>query len=213
MTNRLLPPLLAWERDYRRRGTVWRGTTNFAPLSLKGRVLELGCGNGKTASALSLRESIELHAVDSSPTAVKLCRELVDRIDGKAVVREANGLKLGYANGFFDAVVCFHYLGHLPVAERLKAVEEACRVLKRGGKLFFKEFGTKDFRFGKGKQVEENTFVRGNGILTHYFSQQEIRGMFPALEPESIEPEEWKVLLRGKEYRREEINAVFRKNL
>ncbi|NYZ75226.1 class I SAM-dependent methyltransferase [Candidatus Micrarchaeota archaeon] len=210
MTERRAPHLFAWEKDYRRRGAVWRGTTNFAPPSLKGRVLELGCGNGKTASALSLQKQVELHAVDSSPTAVGLCKQLVERVGGKAVVREANGLQLDYATGFFDAVVCFHYLGHMPSNERNKAVAEATRVLKKNGKLFFREFGTKDFRLGKGKEVEPDTFVRGNGIWTHYFSQEEVRGLFPLLE-ESIEPEQWSILLRGKRYPREEINAVFRK--
>ena len=211
MTERLAPHLFAWEKDYRHRGAVWRGTTNFAPPSLKGRVLELGCGNGKTASALSLQKNIELHAIDSSPTAVKLCNQLVERVGGKAVVREANGLKLDYENGFFDAIVCFHYLGHMPSHERSKAAAEAVRVLKKNGKLFFREFGEKDFRLGKGKEVEPGSFVRGNGILTHYFSQDEVKELFSSLELESIESDEWSVLLRGKKYGREEINAVFKK--
>jgi len=211
--TKLASYLLAWEKDYRERGAVWRGTTNFAPPALKGRVLELGCGNGKTASALSLQKQVELHAVDSSPTAVKLCRNLVERVGGKAQVKQADGLNLDYADEFFDAVVCFHYLGHLPAAERREAAREACRVLKKGGKLFFKEFGVKDFRFGKGKEVEPNTFARGNGILTHYFSQEEVRALFPWLEPESIESEQWSVLLKDEKYSREQIKAVFKKKI
>ncbi|HII38410.1 TPA: class I SAM-dependent methyltransferase, partial [Candidatus Micrarchaeota archaeon] len=208
MGELLAPHLRAWERDYRSRGKVWRGTTGFAPPELKGRVLELGCGNGKTASALSLSKGVELHAIDCSPTAVRLCAELVKRVGGNACVREANGLELPFEDGFFDAVVCFHYAGHLPANERVKAVGEAKRVLKRGGKLFFKEFGASDFRFGKGTQVENATFKRGNGVLTHYFSEEEVHGLFADFHEDSLGHEKWRVFLRGTAFQREEINAV-----
>jgi ABC-type uncharacterized transport system ATPase subunit len=33
-------------------------------------------------------------------------------------------------------------------------------------------------RFGKGKQIEPNTFLRENGIFNHYFIEDEILDLF-----------------------------------
>jgi hypothetical protein len=40
--------------------------------------------------------------------------------------------------------------------------------------MFIRVFSIKDFRYGKGKEIEENSFVRGNGIITHYFKDDEL---------------------------------------
>jgi len=197
--------LRSWDAAYERGALAWRGTTNFEPkpaLRKGSRVLELGCGNGKTASALSL-QPVELHAIDVSPTAAKLCAELVKRVGGKAVVKQMDGLSLNYKDGFFDAVVAFHYFAHFYADERLQAVREARRVLKKGGKLYFKEFGSKDFRNGKGAQVEEKTFKRGKGIITHYFTIGEAKELLKPLTVETAETENWTVCLRGVEYARQ----------
>jgi len=210
-----LPPhLLAWEHDYRRRGALWRARGDPVPQMQKGwKVLELGCGNGKTTATLSLQPGVELHAIDSSPTAVEMCREYVKQVGGKADLKAMDGLALGWPANHFDAVIAFHYFAHMPAADSEKARAEAARVLKRGGRLFFKEFGTGDFRYGKGTEVEPGTFRRRGGILTHYYMEEEARSLFSSLrlKLEHFEFERWKVLLRGKEYARERIHATYLK--
>lgn len=207
----LSPHLAAWEMDYARRGALWRQRGDPVPEMGKGwKVLELGCGNGKTTAALSL-QPIELHAIDASPTAVEMCRECVEKAGGRVNAAVMDGLRIEWPADSFDAVVAFHYLAHMPSAEREKAGEEAARVLKPGGRLFFKEFGTGDFRFGKGTETEHGTFRRRGGILTHYFTEEEVRAAFPALELESLEFEKRNMVLRGREFRREKILAVFSK--
>jgi MPBQ/MSBQ methyltransferase len=154
---------------------------------------------------------VELHAIDSSPTAVKMCQEHVARVGGKADVRAMDGLALVWPDSHFDAVVAFHYFAHMPAEESEAARREAVRVLKPGGKLFFKEFGTGDFRNGKGTETEPGTFRRRGGILTHYYTEGEVRGLFPALKLEKFEFERWKVMLKGTVYPRERVHAEWSK--
>lgn len=202
----------AWEKDYKRKGAVWRGTTNLVLDLPKGsRVLELGCGNGKTASALSL-QPMELHAIDVSPTAVKLCAELVRRVGGTADVRVMDGLSLDYPDGFFDAVIAFHYFAHFYADEREQAAKEAQRALRKGGRLYFREFGTRDFRNGKGKKVEDGTFQRGRGIITHYFTVGEAKELLKPLKAETAETEDWTVCLRGENHARQLVKITARKD-
>ena len=52
------------------------------------------------------------------------------------------------------------------------------RVLRPGGEVRFKAFSRADMRFGKGEEVEPGTFIRGAGVLTHYFSRGRGAGPF-----------------------------------
>jgi len=70
--------LLAWNREYREKGRVWRGAAAKLPdLPAGSRVLELGCGNGKTLPAM-LRRSWRIAALDISTLALRLGRDLAE---------------------------------------------------------------------------------------------------------------------------------------
>lgn len=201
-----------WETQYRQSGRIQRGAARLPEIPAGSRVLELGCGNGKTAAALSVLP-IELHAIDLSHEAVRLCREAVKNAGGKAVVKAMDGLVLDYPAGYFDVVLCTHYLAHMDANDMAKAAAEAQRVLKLEGTLFFRDFGRKDFRFGTGRKVGESpsaTFRR-NDILTHYFTANEARGLFSDLKIVKLQSEKWTMRLRTKEVDREEIVGEFRK--
>jgi SAM-dependent methyltransferase len=203
----------AWERAYSKKRIAWRGTTNFSPELPKGsKILEVGCGNGKNLSALT-GKGFRVYAVDYSPQAIALCKASPQFNGGKEkkiVFRVMDARSLEFKDGFFDCVVCFHVLGNMLADDRVKAASEASRVLKRGGKLFFKEFGCRDFRFGKGVEVEESSFKRRTGIVTHYFTgREEVAELFAGLDLTSFDSERWNVHYDGKTLEREEIHAVF----
>ncbi|MGB3943701.1 MAG: class I SAM-dependent methyltransferase, partial [Methanothrix sp.] len=68
--------LIAWDRQYREKGRIWRGAPAKLPDLPEGsRVLELGCGNGKTLAAM-LRRSWRVAALDISTLALRLGRDL-----------------------------------------------------------------------------------------------------------------------------------------
>ncbi|MFH1779565.1 MAG: class I SAM-dependent methyltransferase [Candidatus Micrarchaeota archaeon] len=202
---------LAWERDYFKRGGLWRGASGFTPkLKPKSRVLELGCGNGKNLSSLVKQEYV-VYAIDSSKTAVNLSKKLLKLMKTKAFLSVQDCCKTSFKNNFFDAVIAFHVLGHLNEKERARSIKEIKRVLKPNGLVFFKEFGLRDMRYGKGKKVEENTFERGNGIWYHYFSDKEVKKLFKEFKTETLGVESWNVFFHSKPYYRQEVLAVLKK--
>lgn len=70
--------LVAWNREYREKGRIWRGAPAKLPeLPAGSRVLELGCGNGKTLAAM-LRRSWRIAALDISTLALRLGRDLAE---------------------------------------------------------------------------------------------------------------------------------------
>ncbi len=174
------PHLYAWEKDYKMRGGLWRGVSvfdfSFIPTSAK--VLELGCGDGKTLSAL-VANGFNVTGIDVSPSAIKLARK---KIGKKAKLVVGDVCDLPFEKNSFDAVIAVHVLDHLSQKERKIAVAEIKRVLKKNGVIFFQGFSKNDFRFGAGEKVEKNTFRRKNNVWYHYFSTLDVRRLFYSFE-------------------------------
>ena len=84
------------------------------------------------------------------------------------------------------------------------------RVLVPGGKLFFKGFSRRDTRCGTGTEVEQSSYLRGDGIVTHYFSDVELQEVFGTGELTRIS---WTMRVRRTEYFREELCGVFGRDL
>lgn len=201
--------LKAWEKDYCTRRRLWGGSAKGMPvlrLPAGSRVLELGCGSGKTLSALD--PSWRVVALDISAEALDLCRPL-SAAGQRADLMRANVCDLPIRSRSFSAVFAFHLLGHLLEDERQKAAQEIARVLAPGGMLFLREFGRDDFRAGKGAEVEPWTFRRAQGTVTHYFTETEASGLFPGLDQVSLYTHRWKMRVRGEELCRSEVQAAF----
>jgi MPBQ/MSBQ methyltransferase len=198
----------AWEEEYLCKGAVWGGAVHHLPVLPPGsRVLELGCGNGKTLSAM-IQRSWDVTAIDFSARAVAMSR-MITGTKQKGDVCVADARSLPFARERFDAVIAVHLLSHLGKNDRAGAAAEAVRVLKKGGILYFSGFSTDDFRSGKGSAVEEGTVARGSGICTHYFTEPETKDLFGHITVEAIATERWFMRIRGHDYPRAEVQATF----
>jgi len=199
-----------WDDDYATRGRLWGGASDVLPdLPAGARLLELGCGSGKTFSAL-VSGGWDVVAFDFSPRAVKLCRRCV-RGSASGSVATADARCLPFRDGVFDAVIASHIIGHMVKHDRKRSIAEAARVLRAGGSLVFRDFSSGDFRRGSGDETECNTFCRGTGIITHYFLEPEVTDLFCAFHRVSFCTRPWTMKVRGKNLAREEVEAVFLK--
>jgi SAM-dependent methyltransferase len=104
-----------------------------------GRVLDLGCGNGRYLRALSSRSVGGLVGADLSPGMV---REVLESWEGPVlpdmVVADAEGIP--FADGAFDGALAMHMLYHVPHMDR--AVAELRRVVRGGGAVLFSTNGS-----------------------------------------------------------------------
>ncbi|QYZ80230.1 class I SAM-dependent methyltransferase [Methanofollis formosanus] len=196
----------AWERDYRQRGALWGGAVHDLPRPAPGdRVLELGCGNGKTLSGLT-GQGATVVGLDIAGSAVALAARTT-----RAHLLVGDVRRLPFRAGSFDTVCALHLLGHLRGDDRRTAALECGRVLKEGGRLYFRAFSVTDMRAGNGEEVEPRTCRRGGGILVHYFTEEEAAALFPDLVPLSVTTRRWALRVRGVDHPRAEIAAVFEK--
>ena len=198
----------AWDCGYRRRGSLWgRQTDDLPDVPGATDVLELGCGNGKALPAMMHRQW-NVTAIDFSSEAVALCL----RVPGASEIVHfivADACCLPFCDRSFDLVFAHHVVGHVLKEERARMAYEAARVLREGGTLFFRGFSTGDMRSGKGIELEEHTYRRGDGTITHYFSEEEVRELFCMLTPVKVTRRNWPMRVRGSILQRSAIEANF----
>jgi len=74
----------------------------------------------------------------------------------------------------FDAIYCYNTLHLFLEKERIEILGKCYKQLKANGFVFFTVFSEKEKSFGKGKEIEQNTFESKPGRPTHYFTEYDI---------------------------------------
>ncbi|KAF9893591.1 hypothetical protein FE257_010903 [Aspergillus nanangensis] len=157
-------------------------------------VLEVGAGAGNTAFPLvtnNANEELMVHACDFSKTAVKVMREsphynpkhmVADVWDVSAAEDSENaGLPPGLSEGSVDVVILIFIFSALAPAQWDRAIRNVYRVLKPGGQVLFRDYGRGDLaqvRFKKGRYMDENFYVRGDGTRVYFFDRDELEDMW-----------------------------------
>jgi SAM-dependent methyltransferase len=95
------------------------------------RILDAGCGTG--GNALFLRRYGEVVGIDLAPEALELGGP---RLPGR--LARASVLDLPFASGSFDLLTSFDVLYHRAVPDEDRALAEAARVLRPGGRLLIR---------------------------------------------------------------------------
>lgn len=172
----------AWNAVYAREHPVWKGPSDVAFDAVKGsKVLEIGCGDGKTERSLAIGE-LDIVSIDSSRNAVVKCATPHRNERIQWMISDVTDLP--FRDGVFDVAVASHVLEH--VVDRRRAVQEIKRVLNDHGRIVLRVFSVKDMRFGRGTPVGTNSFERG-GLLYHYFSMDEIKDLFSEMSVMGLE--------------------------
>jgi ubiquinone/menaquinone biosynthesis C-methylase UbiE len=201
----------AWDRKYRGAHPRWRGPPEPGILlPERARVLELGCGDGKTLRGL-VGGSRDVVGLDFSWEGLTSLRSRSVDEDGFQLVR-ADGSHLPFSSESFDVIVAHHFFEHFEALERVEAATEAVRVLESDGILYLRAFSSMDMRAGKGNPIETSTFIR-EGIPYHYFEEEEIQPLFRGLTLESIRTDVSEKRFAGEPRKRAVIVALLRKSL
>ncbi|KAF2740480.1 methyltransferase [Polyplosphaeria fusca] len=172
------------------------------------KVLEVGAGAGNSAFPIlkdNKNEGLKIHACDFSKKAVEVIRsnEEYDKRYIQADVwdvaaspdGENGGLPPGVEEESVDVVLMIFIFSALNPKQWEQAVKNIWRVLKPGGQVLFRDYGRGDLaqvRFKKGRWMEENFYVRGDGTRVYFFEQQELEQIWGGKGKETKEDDESK---------------------
>jgi len=96
--------------------------------NVHGKVLEIGCGAGAMSKAIKYyRPNLEVYGTDISHAAIAVAKKDPGNVD----FRIADIYNMPFKDNYFESVVCFDVLEHLPDIPR--ASVEVRRILKKGG--------------------------------------------------------------------------------
>ena len=101
-----------------------------------GRLLDIGCGGGREAIALSAFGH-EIIGVDISKAQVESARTAAGKVGRRIRFRVCNGVDLDFESDYFDYIVMWgQAFGNVPKQKnRLHLLKECFRVLKHSGRV------------------------------------------------------------------------------
>ena len=142
------------------------------------RVLDLGCGAGRHVMYLA-ESRFKTYGADISDTGLKLTKKRLESRKMEADMIRCDMKSLPYVHSCFDAVVCVQTIYHQTLKGIQETVSEIHRILKKGGLLLANFHSKRSSKYGKGIEVEENTFTQENGpekgVLHHFLDENELR--------------------------------------
>lgn len=152
------------------------------------RILEVGAGAGNTAFPIlkaNQNPKLMIYAYDFSIKAVNLVRASVD-YDERFIQAEvwdvsSETLPPGVTENSIDVVLLIFIFSALGPQQWEQAVKNVYRVLKPGGEVCFRDYGRGDLaqvRFRKGRYMEENFYVRGDGTRVYFFAEDQLRSIW-----------------------------------
>lgn len=152
------------------------------------KILEIGAGAGNTAfpiMAMNQNPELTIHACDYSKKAVEIIRAQ-EAYDGKTIVADVwdaagkgeGSAPPGIEKGSVDIVIMIFIFSALAPDQWKQCVRNVWELLKPGGLLLFRDYGRGDLaqvRFKKGRYLDENFYVRGDGTRVYFFEEDELR--------------------------------------
>ncbi|KAI8633091.1 methyltransferase [Xylariaceae sp. FL1651] len=147
-------------------------------------LLEVGAGAGNTAFPIlanNKNPKLKIHACDFSKKAVEVMRTHAEyntelmQADVWDVASEE--LPPGVEENTVDVVLMVFIFSALSPLQWERAVRNIHRVLKPGGEVCFRDYGRGDLaqvRFKKGRYLEENFYIRGDGTRVYFFEKDEL---------------------------------------
>jgi ubiquinone/menaquinone biosynthesis C-methylase UbiE len=149
------------------------------------RALDIGCGGGRHTLLLA-REGYEVDAVDISEEGLRHTAAALTAAGVRASLVAASMTELPFGDGTFDVAVSYGVFYYGTLSDGCAAVDELWRVLRPGGRAFAVVRTDRDYRAGKGVQVERGTYrlevtdTNEFGTVQHFLSEDDVQAVYGA---------------------------------
>lgn len=165
-----------------REGESWFGQNSSF------RILEIGCGTGSTVYPIlevNTDPGLMVYSCDLSLTAVNLVKDHKEfsqqRCSSFVCDVTKDWSEAPFKPESLDIVTSIFVLSAIHPDKFEAVARNIFKYLKPGGQIFFRDYGRYDMaqlRFKKGKCIQDNFYVRGDGTRCYFFTQKEIEDIF-----------------------------------
>jgi ubiquinone/menaquinone biosynthesis C-methylase UbiE len=105
------------------------------------KVLDLGCGYGRTLGMLSGKAG-RVVGIDTSMASLRMAQPAIIN-PANSFLAQMNAVHLGFAANSFDMVICIQNGISAFKVDRLELIRESIRVIRPGGKALFSTYAEK----------------------------------------------------------------------
>ena len=174
-----------WNKRFGAEGKIWGDSpsrTTYSALEIFRRnnvrkILVPGSGYGRNTRLFST-SGYEVTGIEISSIACQLAGEF----DPLSRVFHASVQDMSFDTESYDAIYCFNVL-HLFTAEQRNSFIQKCLEKTRdNGIMYFTVFSEKEPTYGKGQEIEKNTYESKPGRPTHYFTDEDLKAHFKETE-------------------------------
>lgn len=136
-------------------------------------VLVPGSGYGRNTKLFST-SGLDVTGIEVSEIACEVAREF----DPLSHHFNASVLDMSFLEDTYDAVYGFNILHLFRKDDRKLFISSCLEKLNPNGVMFFTVFSEKEDSYGKGGEVEKDTYESKPGRPTHYFTENDLREHF-----------------------------------
>ena len=174
-----------WTNRFRAENKIWGDTpSNTAYHALElfqtqkiNKILVPGSGYGRHTKFFS-SYGYDVTGIEISTEACSIGK----LNDPNSKVLNGSVLDIVFEKETFDAIYCFNVLHLFREKEREQLINNCYQELKINGICFFVVFSDEEETYGKGQEIEKNTFESKPGRPAHYFSTYDLKDHFKKFE-------------------------------
>lgn len=174
-----------WDKLYREAGRVWSESPDlllaqYAPLIPKGRILDLGMGEGRNLIYFA-KHGFEAIGVDISPTAVDRFLDKAKSMQIAAQAQTADIRSFDIEPDGFVLIISTMTLQFIKKSESEALIQRIKQGLQSDGMVYLTMFSTEEPAYARETrtEIEPNTFSSDDGQrIVHYFERDEILSAF-----------------------------------
>jgi ubiquinone/menaquinone biosynthesis C-methylase UbiE len=145
------------------------------------RTLDLACGAGRHVVFMAKR-GFEVCGVDISGMGLRMTEKRLKKQELRASLVKSVMNHLPFVHSSFDAVICTRAVYHQTLQGIQETLLEIRKVLRKGGVILIDFLSKRTYSYGKGVEVERETFVETEGyergVMHHFTDQNEIQRLF-----------------------------------
>ena len=179
-----------WDKEYQKTKSLWGFRPSpilihYQKLIPKGKVLDLGIGEGRNALAMAER-GFEVDGFDISETAIQRCQKQAEEANLKLNVKGADICNIDIQENSYSLIISAMVLQFLEKPDVDAIIEKAKKGLQKEGIFYMSAFSTENPSYKMMKEnndrfelVAPNTFYsKEKNMCLHYFSKEEVLSYF-----------------------------------